>query len=131
MRTPETAYDRRRLRQWLAGEARADGVSRRDTLRLLAAAGLAAGAVPTALTAPATAAAGIVKPLPEDWFTVRGTNAETKFDSLAGTGHHTPVDRFFVRNHTSTPVLDATDWAPHVHGDGLTDDRAVEFTLAT
>ncbi|MFC8880014.1 sulfite oxidase, partial [Streptomyces ardesiacus] len=41
MRTPESAYDRRRLRQWLSGEARADGVSRRDMLRLLTAAGLA------------------------------------------------------------------------------------------
>ncbi|MDF3148685.1 sulfite oxidase, partial [Streptomyces sp. T21Q-yed] len=36
-RPDETAYDRRRLRQWLAGEARADGVSRRRLLTLLAA----------------------------------------------------------------------------------------------
>lgn len=129
MRTPESAYDRRRLRQWLAGEARADGVSRRDLLRLLTAAGLAATAVPSVLTAPATAAAGIVKPLPEEWFTVRGTNAETRFASLAGTGYHTPVDHFFVRNHTSTPVLDAADWTLTVHGDGLTHGQPVEFGL--
>ncbi|MER6853698.1 sulfite oxidase, partial [Streptomyces flaveolus] len=44
MRISETAHDRRRLRQWLAGEARADGVARRDMLRLLAAAGLAGAA---------------------------------------------------------------------------------------
>ncbi|MEU6667482.1 sulfite oxidase [Streptomyces sp. NPDC046727] len=130
MRTPESAYDRRRLRQWLAGDARADGVSRRDLLRLLAAAGLAAGAVPAALAAPASAAPGIVKPLPEEWFTIRGTNAETKFASLAGTGYHTPVDHFFVRNHTSTPVLDADDWTLTLWGDGLADGRSVEFTLA-
>ncbi|MFF4838050.1 sulfite oxidase [Streptomyces sp. NPDC001315] len=129
MPTPESAYDRRRLRQWLAGAARADGVSRRDLLRLLAAAGLATAAVPTALAAPAAAAGGIVKPLPEDWFTVRGTNAETKFASLAGTGYHTPVDHFFVRNHTSTPVLDAADWTLTLWGDGLTHDKPVEFTL--
>ncbi|MBF8169727.1 sulfite oxidase [Streptomyces olivaceus] len=130
MRTSESAYDRRRLRQWLAGEARADGVSRRDMLRLLAAAGLA-GAAPVALGTPAAAAApGIVKPLPEDRFTVRGTNAETRFASLAGTGYHTPNDRFFVRNHTATPALSASDWALTVHGDGLTRDRTVDFTLA-
>ncbi|MFD4257889.1 sulfite oxidase [Streptomyces sp. NPDC058534] len=131
MRTHESAYDRRRLRQWLAGEARADGVSRRDMLRLLAAAGIA-GAAPVALGTPAGAATapGIVKPLPEDLFTVRGTNAETRFAALAGAGHHTPNDRFFVRNHTATPVLSAADWALTVHGDGLTRDRTVDFSLA-
>ncbi|MEU9918490.1 sulfite oxidase [Streptomyces sp. NPDC051001] len=130
MRTDESAYDRRRLRQWLAGEARVDGVSRRDMLRLLAAAG-GALAVPAGLNTPAAAAtsAGIVKPLPDGWFTVRGTNAETRFDALAATGYHTPVDRFFVRNHTSTPVIDAADWTLTVHGDGLVHGGSVEFTL--
>ncbi|MCX5335661.1 sulfite oxidase [Streptomyces sp. NBC_00140] len=130
MRTDESAYDRRRLRQWLTGEARADGVSRRDMLRLLAAAG-GALAVPAGLDTPAAAAtsAGIVKPLPDDWFTVRGTNAETRFDALAGTGYHTPVDRFFVRNHTSTPVIDAAEWTLTVHGDGLVHGGSVEFSL--
>lgn len=113
MRTDESTYDRRRLRQWLAGEARAEGVSRRDLLRLAAAAG-----VLTRLTGrPDRAAAdtpapgsGIVKPLPPELFTIRGTNAETNWTALRGTGFHTPVDRFFVRNHTSTPRLDAADW---------------------
>ncbi|EPH42626.1 sulfite oxidase [Streptomyces aurantiacus] len=127
----ETAYDRRRLRQWLAGKARADGVGRRDVLRLAAAAGLAAS-VPAALAAPhatAATASGIVKPLPEELFTVRGTNAETKFASLAGTGHLTPASHFFVRNHTTTPRLDAAAWKLTVWGDGLT-GGAREFTLA-
>ncbi|GHH79297.1 hypothetical protein GCM10018793_31730 [Streptomyces sulfonofaciens] len=148
----EAAYDRRRLRQWLAGEARAEGVERRSMLRLLAAAGLASSAVPVLRAAPAAAAPGapsapsgpgtasagagaaaaagpgIVKPLPEDWFTVRGTNAETRFEALADTGYHTPVERFFVRNHTATPVLDAADWTLTVWGSGLTGGAAV-FTL--
>ncbi|ARX87418.1 sulfite oxidase [Streptomyces alboflavus] len=127
----EAAYDRRRLRQWLAGEARADGVARRDVLRLAAAAGLAA-AVPIALPAPrarAATAPGIVKPLPDDVFTVRGTNAETRFDALADTGHLTPASHFFVRNHTTTPRLDAAAWRLTVWGDGLT-GGAREFTLA-
>ncbi|MFD0414952.1 sulfite oxidase [Streptomyces sp. NPDC127108] len=126
----EAVYDRRRLRQWLAGEARADGVARRDVLRLAAAAGLAAS-VPVAWPAArarAATAPGIVKPLPDDVFTVRGTNAETRFDALADTGRLTPASHFFVRNHTSTPRLDAAAWRLTVWGDGLT-GGAREFTL--
>ncbi|WNE97888.1 sulfite oxidase [Streptomyces luomodiensis] len=136
-RTPrgeEASYDRERLRQWLAGQARADGVSRRRLLTLLAAVPAAAGLPPVSRAAATTPkAAGIVKPLPDSWFTVRGTNAETKWESLRGVGYHTPIDRFFVRNHTSTPVLDATTWRLKLWGSGLRGapgvDRAVEFGL--
>ncbi|WP_369215057.1 sulfite oxidase [Streptomyces flavofungini] len=125
----EASYDRRRLHQWLAGQARADGVARRDVLRLLAAAGLAS-AVPVGLGAPkASAASGIVKPLPAERFIIRGTNAETRFESLAGTGPLTPASHFFVRNHTATPRLDAAEWTLRVWGDGLK-AGAREFTLA-
>ncbi|MFD5554124.1 sulfite oxidase [Streptomyces sp. NPDC127068] len=129
--TPEHRYDHLRLRQWLDGRARADGVARRDLFRLLGASA-ALSALPTALqtalpgaAAPAHAAAGIRKPLPPEWFTVRGTNAETKFDALAGTGYHTPNERFFVRNHTSTPALAPDDWTLTVWGSGLRGDPAV------
>ncbi|MEU1144581.1 sulfite oxidase [Streptomyces sp. NPDC005863] len=136
----ETAYDRRRRNQWLAGEARAEGVGRRDMLRLLTAAGLVT-AVPVSLPAATASAAagsarpagptepsrttvsageGIVKPLPPERFIVHGTNAETRFEALAGTGYLTPVSHFFVRNHTTTPRLDAATWRLHVWGDGLT-----------
>ncbi|MFJ7420643.1 sulfite oxidase [Streptomyces uncialis] len=121
----EHEYDRRRMRQWFAGEARADGVDRRELLRL-AGASAALGALPTVAqsvlpgaAAVAHAAAGIVKPLPPDWFTVRGTNAEARFDALGDTGYHTPAERFFVRNHTTTPLLDAATWTLTVWGDGL------------
>nr|WP_202539163.1 sulfite oxidase [Streptomyces sp. SID8379] len=117
------------MRQWRTGRARADGVARRDLMKLLAAAGLATG-LPSALAAPASAAgAGIVKPLPEEWFTVRGTNAEAKFASFADTGHHTPASRFFVRNHTSTPQLDPKTWELKVWGSGL-EGAGRTFTLA-
>ncbi len=69
----EASYDRRRLSQWHAGQAA--GFSRRDLLKLTAAAGagLAGGA---ATGSAAVAAPGpIVKPLPPQWFTVLGTNA--------------------------------------------------------
>ncbi|TCR26362.1 secreted protein [Streptomyces sp. BK205] len=125
----EIAYDRRRLRQWLAGEARAEGVTRRRLLTLLAATAAATG-----LPAPEPARAAdptIVKPLPPAWFIPRGTNAETRWEALRGTGHHTPNELFFVRNHTATPVLDADDWRLRLWGDGLRgtpgEDRPVEF----
>ncbi|MFD3450593.1 sulfite oxidase [Streptomyces sp. NPDC058691] len=128
----ETSYDHLRLRQWLAGQARGDGMSRRRMLSLLAA-GTAALALRTTVRAAAATAAGIVKPLPDEWFTVRGTNAETKWEALRGTGHLTPSDRFFVRNHTSTPVIDPGPWRLKVWGSGLRGgpgiDQAVEFGL--
>ncbi|GGP01036.1 sulfite oxidase [Wenjunlia tyrosinilytica] len=119
--TSEAAYDRRRLEQWLSGGARADGVTRRNMLKLLGAAGLVAVPVGAAAIADAVAAAdlGIVKPLPVELFSVRGTNAETKWEALRGTGYHTPIDRFFVRNHTSTPRIDEYGWRLRVFGSGL------------
>ncbi|MFI5546237.1 sulfite oxidase [Streptomyces sp. NPDC051815] len=124
----ESRYDRTRLRQWARGRARSAGVDRRDLLRLFAA-GAAAGPLAVAAggsaaaagtPAPGAAAApGIVKALPPELFTVRGTNAETNFAALRGTGPLTPVDRFFVRNHTSTPRIDAGAWRLTVWGDGL------------
>ncbi|CAL9626904.1 hypothetical protein SUDANB21_05998 [Streptomyces sp. enrichment culture] len=131
-RPDETAYDRHRLRQWLAGEARADGVSRRRLLTLLAAAGTA-GALPLSAPVPARAADGdtIVKPLPPETFVRHGTNAETRWEALRGIGHHTPNGLFFVRNHTATPRIGADDWRLKLWGSGLRggpgEDRPVEF----
>ncbi|MEU3183530.1 sulfite oxidase [Streptomyces sp. NPDC006923] len=128
----ESRYDRTRLTQWYRGRARSAGIERRALLRLLASASVtlpvaahtptAGAAEPTARTgAPGAAPApGIVKPLPSDVFTVRGTNAETTFASLRSTGLHTPADHFFVRNHTTTPRIDADEWRLTVWGSGLT-----------
>ncbi|MFI1067343.1 sulfite oxidase [Streptomyces spororaveus] len=124
----ESRYDRTRLRQWARGRARSAGMDRRDLLKLFAA-GAAAGTLELAVGgATASAAAGApvadpvprtVKPLPPELFTLRGTNAETNFAALRGTGPLTPIDRFFVRNHTSTPRVDAAGWRLTVWGDGL------------
>ncbi|MEV5972470.1 sulfite oxidase [Streptomyces sp. NPDC051921] len=90
---------------------------------------LSAFGVPSATAgAPSLAAPGILKPLPPEYFTLRGTNAEARYETLKDTGVLTPVDRFFVRNHTSTPVLDASDWHLTVWGDGLHGRTPVRFT---
>lgn len=128
----ESRYDRTRLRQWTRGRARSAGVDRRDLLKLfaagaaagslgVAAGGAAAAATPAGTVAPvADPVPRTVKPLPPELFTLRGTNAETNFAALRGTGELTPIDRFFVRNHTSTPRIDADGWRLTVWGDGLT-----------
>ncbi|MER6101543.1 sulfite oxidase [Streptomyces sp. NPDC001832] len=128
----EAAYDGMRLRQWSRGAARSAGIERRDLMKLVAAASVAgplAGLAGPAHAAPTAAspAPGIVKPLPPELFTVRDTNAETNFAALSDTGLLTPADRFFVRNHTATPRIDASDWRLTVWGSGL-NGPAVEFT---
>ncbi|MER5639435.1 sulfite oxidase [Kitasatospora sp. NPDC002227] len=119
----EFEYDRRRRRQWLAGEARAEGVERRTLLRMMAAAGvLAAPAVVgsgRAFAAAGSPVPGIVKPLPPEWFVPRGTNAEMRWDALPREEFHVPVERFFVRNHTSTPLVDGAGWRLRLFGTGL------------
>ena len=143
----EAAYDRLRLRQWLAGQARGDAVSRRDLLRLSAGLGLAAvplmGLAQTAAAAPpagagatadAAQAGPIVKPLPPELFTVFGTNAEMRWEAharpgLPGAGR--PVLRPQPHQHAgaSTP----TTWRLQLFGTGLrgapTADAPVEFSL--
>ncbi|SDG55005.1 DMSO/TMAO reductase YedYZ, molybdopterin-dependent catalytic subunit [Lentzea fradiae] len=85
-------------------------ISRRGVL-------LAAGL--TLLPSRAAAAPSIVKPLPATDFVVHGTNAETRWEALRGTGSLTPVSKFFVRNHTSTPLLDAATWRLRISGSGV------------
>jgi DMSO/TMAO reductase YedYZ molybdopterin-dependent catalytic subunit len=74
----------------------------------------------------------IVKPLPADKFIIHGTNAETRWESLAGVGNLVPIDRFFVRNHTRTPLMSADTWRLQLFGTGLrgapTADNPVEFS---
>ena len=123
----ERDYDERRLRQWLRGEAR--GFSRRDLLKLTAAVGAAAAVGAHADPAAAADPAGpIVKPLPPELFTVFGTNAEMRWSAMRDQGHLVPIDRFFVRNHTSTPIIDADTWRLPITGAGLRGGPA-EFSL--
>jgi DMSO/TMAO reductase YedYZ molybdopterin-dependent catalytic subunit len=146
----EAGYDRLRLAQWLTGQARGDGLSRRHLLRLSAGIGLAAAAGSAAGSAaggsaaaaaaagaaaadPVPAAAGpIIKPLPPELFYNYGSNAEMRWEAMTGQGYLVPIDRFFVRDHTSTPLLDADSWRLRLFGSGLagapTPDRPIELS---
>jgi DMSO/TMAO reductase YedYZ molybdopterin-dependent catalytic subunit len=96
--------------------------SRRDALKLAAAGsvplltGLRFGA-PMAKAGPLVA--GIVKDLPPDLLTPRGTNAEMNWAAMAGQDYLTPYDRFFVRNHTATTFVNPATWRLEVFGTGL------------
>ncbi|GAB7044058.1 MULTISPECIES: sulfite oxidase [Catenuloplanes] len=128
----EATYDRVRLEQWRDGRASGRGFTRRDLMRLAAAVGvgtaLGGGALGGGAAAGTARADGpIVKPLPPELFTVFGTNAETRWEALRDTGYLVPVDRFFVRNHTSTPIIDPAAYRLRLFGSGL---RApAEFSL--
>ena len=61
----------------------------------------------------------IVKPLPPEWFVDYGNNAEMRWDAVAELGYRIPNDRFFVRDHTTTPLIDAETWRLRVFGAGL------------
>jgi DMSO/TMAO reductase YedYZ molybdopterin-dependent catalytic subunit len=92
-----------------------DNLSRRDLLKL-GAAGALSLALPRAAWAGAPA---IVKPLPPEWFIDYGTNAEMRWDAARDQGYLIDAARFFVRNHTSTPTIDAASWRLRVSGDGV------------
>lgn len=63
-------------------------------------------------------AAGIRKPLPPEHFVEHDTNAEMRWDVPHGPGD-TTAGRLFVRNHTSTPVIDPATYRLAVSGDGV------------
>jgi DMSO/TMAO reductase YedYZ molybdopterin-dependent catalytic subunit len=66
-----------------------------------------------------TTASPIVKPLPPEWFIDHGSNAEMRWDAVPALDYYIPNERFFVRNHTATPLIDARTWTLGVWGDGL------------
>lgn len=118
----EHTYDDLRARQWLAGQADGGNVSRRELFRLAAAMGAAVagvGSAPGPAHAAPASSGPIVKPLPPELFISVGSNAEMRWEAMAGQGHLVPTDRFFVRNHTATPLLDVDSWRLNLYGTGL------------
>src|SRR6478672_1313606 len=102
--------------------AHAGGVSRRRLLQM-AAAGVpllgSLGLAGRAAAAPGDPPPPIRKPTPPEWFVNLGTNAEMRWDAAGDLGYIVPNARFFVRNHTATPTIDAATWALRVSGGGV------------
>ena len=85
----------------------------------------------TLLGSPAEAAyPAILKPTPSDRFVDFGTNAEMRWDSVDPRRYLTKPGRLFVRNHTSTPVIDRSTWRLNVFGDGLSTPRPATDPLS-
>ena len=104
-------------------------LSRRSLLQ----AGSVAGGLAVASTSVAPSYAGapaILKPLPPDWFTDFGTNAEMRWDSVSWKDRLTDQARLFVRNHTSTPTIDRDTWRLRVFGSGLAAPRGEAEALS-
>jgi sulfane dehydrogenase subunit SoxC len=125
MTLDERAYDEERLEQRLR-QLGQRGLSRRAVLRGAAVAGGGAAltlAVPRLSEAAdpivVTECGGIVKPTPPELFRTLGTNREMLWEAMAGQGYLTPSDRFFVRNHTCTPRIDARAWRLRIEGSGV------------
>ena len=72
-------------------------------------------------------AGAIVKPLPPERFIPHGTNAEMRWEAMRDVGYHVPNERFFVRNHTSTPLIDPATWRLELFGTGLRDPRSFGY----
>ncbi|MFJ2030089.1 sulfite oxidase [Streptosporangium sp. NPDC087985] len=70
---------------------------------------------------------GIVKPLLPETFIAHGTSAEMRWEAMRDVGYHVPNDRFFVRSHTSTPIIDAATWRLELHGTGLRNPRSFGY----
>jgi DMSO/TMAO reductase YedYZ molybdopterin-dependent catalytic subunit len=52
-----------------------------------------------------------------------------RWEAMADEGYLTPVEKFFVRNHTATPLVDPTTWRLKVFGSGLRDPAGIELSL--
>ena len=124
----EAAYDSERLDQWLAGRARWNGMSRRNVRRMPGTMGLATVALPSTARQPTASSGPIIKPLHPGEFYAYGSNAEMRWDVMRGKGDVVPNASFFVRNHTSTPLIDAATWTLSVFGTGLQGQAPVWFS---
>lgn len=141
----ESDYDAERAdeRQWR--RRRDEGIDRRRFLGLAALMGLGAAtaacdrgrsktgmpmtppADPTATTGAAPVDPGVwVKPVSDDAFILRNTNAEMRWERMADQGDTTPNSLFFVRNHLKTARVDRAAWRLQVVGSGVEDP--VELT---
>lgn len=118
----EDVYSAIRTEQLFHALERRHGYTRRELLKL-GAVGLPVLAGFARLASPQAARADngspISKPLPSQYFVNFGSNAEMRWDAAAGLGYEIPNDRFFVRDHTGTPIVDSSSWKLNLFGTGL------------
>lgn len=125
----EAIYEEEKRERWLFEQRRALGISRRGLLKMFAAgAGAAAlGVVPTFTRRASACHTVTVKPTPTSLFINHGSNFETRFEAFANTGYLTPNDLFFVRNHSCTPHIDASQWRLRLYGSGVNREVSVSY----
>jgi DMSO/TMAO reductase YedYZ molybdopterin-dependent catalytic subunit len=105
---------------------RRDAFTRRQFLATGAAGAAALVASGEAVAqAPAQPQKFHVKPVPREIFIDHGINQETRLETLRG--YLTPASHFFVRQHATTPALDARTWRLRIEGNAV--DRPVELGL--
>jgi DMSO/TMAO reductase YedYZ molybdopterin-dependent catalytic subunit len=118
----EEAYSATRAEQLLYALEQEHGISRRELMKR-GAIGVALLTGAAKLASPRLARADngspISKPLPANWFTNFGSNAEMLWGAVPGLGYVIPNERFFVRDHTGTPIVDSSTWQLNVFGSGL------------
>ncbi len=126
-RAERTGLSRRRLLSWAA--VASGGAAAAQVAGVFGPSpGWAHPATPTPTPAPTPSPVpGIVKPLPATLLTPRGTNAEMCWESMRGQGYLTPADRFFVRNHTTTPAIDVATWRLRIHGTGVRREVSLSY----
>ena len=112
--------------------AQAEGISRRQLMKLLAVGGLGATLAACERPAGGDAAQAVAESTAElPWakspepFIEHPTNLETRLELLDGV--ITPNELFFVRNHAPTPPIEAADYRLVVEGDAV--DAPVELWI--
>lgn len=123
--------------------AKRSGIDRRKFLTLLAASGATAvlascapkvmPSIPPAPITPAPAPSPaptrlIDKPVPSQFFDpISASNFEMRFEEMANREYVMPNSLFFVRNHTSTPIVDIKTWKLSIAGDGVTKPYDISY----
>jgi DMSO/TMAO reductase YedYZ molybdopterin-dependent catalytic subunit len=62
---------------------------------------------------------GVIKPILSELMADPGTGLDYEIRPDQMPGYLTPLDRFFVRNHAPTPVIDASGWRLRIDGEGV------------
>ena len=71
------------------------------------------------VASPSAAPRLITKALPPEAYIPFGSNAEMRYEALKPDQLLIPAANFFVRNHVSTPPIDAATWKLSVEGSGV------------